>query len=137
MRDTLVVGQSGGPTPVINSSLVGVVRQARKEGFRRVMGLRFAAAGLLHRSFIDLTELDEDELDALARTPSSALGAGRLKLSPEQLQTCLDNLRAENAAAFVYIGGNDSADTSHRLAELAAAQDDPLRVIAVPKTIDN
>lgn len=134
---TLVVGQAGGPTPVINSSLAGVVAEARAAGYARVVGLRYGVRGLLAGEWTDLTALTDDELDQLAATPSSALGACRMKLDAEQVAEALAALRALNAGAFVYIGGNDSADTAHRLAQAAAHADDPLRVVAVPKTMDN
>ncbi len=136
-RRTLVVGQAGGPTPVINASLAGVVQAAQTAGFTRILGLRYGVRGLLAGQYADLTDLSGAELDRLAHTPSSALGACRLKLDDAQVETGLSALRALEAGAFVYIGGNDSADTAHRLARAAAQADDPLRVLAVPKTMDN
>src|SRR5689334_4665599 len=136
-RDTLLVGQAGGPTPVINSSLVGIVRAARAAGYRRILGLRYGIRGLLGEDFIDLTTLDEATLDRLDHTPSSALGACRLHLSAPEVQQCLETLARQNAHTFLYIGGNDSADTSHRIAQAAAEAGDPVRVLAVPKTMDN
>ena len=136
-RDTLLVGQAGGPTPVINSSLVGIIRAARAAGFRRILGLRYGIHGLLREEFADLTALDDDTLQRLAHTPSAALGACRRRLSPPEIEHCLATLAKVGAHTFLYIGGNDSADTSHRIARAAAATGDPVRVIAVPKTIDN
>jgi ATP-dependent phosphofructokinase / diphosphate-dependent phosphofructokinase len=136
-RRTLVVGQAGGPTPVINSSLAGIVRAAPAAGFTRVLGLRYGVRGLLDGAHVDLTDLSAAELDRLAATPSSALGACRLKLAPEQVDAGLAALQALEAGAFIYIGGNDSADTAHRLAGAAARAGDPVRVLAVPKTMDN
>lgn len=136
-RRTLVVGQAGGPTPVINSSLAGIVRAAQAAGFTRVLGLRHGVRGLLDGAHLDLAGLTEAQVTMLAHTPSAALGACRLKLSPEQVGTSLVALQALEAGAFLYIGGNDSADTAHRLAAAAAQAGDPLRVLAVPKTMDN
>ncbi len=136
-RHTLVVGQAGGPTPVINSSLVGIVREAQAAGFTRILGLRYGINGLLREDFIDLTALDTATLDRLAHTPSSALGACRHRLTALEVQQCLETLVRYDVHTFIYIGGNDSADTSHRLALAAAEAGDPVRVLAVPKTMDN
>ncbi len=134
---TLVVGQAGGPTPVINSSLAGIVAAAQAAGFARILGLRYGVRGLLNGQHADLTGLSAAELETLSRTPSSALGACRLKLNAEQVATAFAALSALEADVFLYIGGNDSADTAHRLAGAAARAGAPLRVLAVPKTMDN
>src|SRR5437764_8602728 len=84
-RHTLVVGQAGGPTPVINSSLAGVVQAAQEAGFRRVFGLRYGVRGLLDGQYRDLSGLSAADLESLAATPSSALGACRLKLQPNEV----------------------------------------------------
>ncbi len=136
-RRTLVVGQAGGPTPVINSSLAGVVAEAQEAGFTRILGLRYGVRGLDPLATADLTGLTATQLDALAHTPSSALGACRFKLDAAGVAAATAALQALGAGVFVYIGGNDSADTAHRIAQVAAATDDPLRVLAVPKTMDN
>jgi len=136
-RRTLVVGQAGGPTPVINSSLAGVVAEAQEAGFTRILGLRYGVRGLDPLATADLTSLTPVQLDALTHTPSSALGACRHKLDAAGVATATAALQALGAGAFVYIGGNDSADTAHRIAQAAATTDDPLRVLAVPKTMDN
>src|SRR5205823_3806660 len=91
-RRTLVVGQAGGPTPVINSSLVGVIRAARAAGFTRILGLRYGIHGLLRENVVDLTGLDDATLDRLSRTPSSALGACRYRLTAPEVQQCLATL---------------------------------------------
>lgn len=135
---TLVVGQSGGATAVINASLVGVVDGALASGaFDRVLGMRHAIEGLLDGDFVDLGGLGRETLAGLLRTPSAALGTGRYKLGDEDLDRALAALEAIDAGALVYIGGNDSADTAHRLHERAAATGRALRVLSVPKTIDN
>lgn len=135
---TLVVGQSGGATAVINSSLVGVVEGALQSGaFDRVLGMRHAIEGLLEGNLIDLGSLPAEVLTALRRTPSAALGTGRYKLQDADLDRGLAALDALDAGALIYIGGNDSADTAHRLHEHAQAAGRYLRVLSVPKTIDN
>jgi 6-phosphofructokinase 1 len=133
LRRTLVVGQSGGPTAVINASLAGVIGEARGAGYARVLGMRFGILGALRDDFADLTDLDEATLTRLKATPSSALGSCRYKLQPGDSKRIAKTLNDHHAEALVYIGGNDSADTSLHVAE-AAPQ---VSVVGVPKTIDN
>jgi len=135
---TLVVGQSGGATAVINASLVGVIAEAKESGrFGRVLGMRHGIEGLLQGDLVDLSALPASTLDRLRRTPSAALGTGRHKLAEGDLDRALERLRGVNARAVVYIGGNDSADTTHRLHHHAAGAGYDLAAVAVPKTIDN
>ena len=135
---TLLVGQSGGATAVINASLIGVVEAALGSGaFGRVLGARNGIEGLLQERFFDLTSLDADQRQVLRRTPSAALGTGRYKLQDGDLDRALDLMADLGITAFVYIGGNDSADTAHRLALRAEERGQDLRVASVPKTIDN
>jgi ATP-dependent phosphofructokinase / diphosphate-dependent phosphofructokinase len=135
---TLLVGQSGGATAVINSSLVGVVEAALGSGqFGRVLGARNGIEGLLREAFVDLTKLSDVQRATLRQTPSAALGTGRYKLQGGDLDHALDLLAAHRVTAFVYIGGNDSADTAHRLSLRAAERGQALLVASVPKTIDN
>lgn len=137
-ESTLLVGQSGGATAVINASLAGVVDAARKSGeFRRVLGLRNGIEGLFQERFVDLTRQDQSLIDRVRRTPSAALGTGRYKMREEDLDRAVMAMKALGVTAFVYIGGNDSADTAHRLEEHARAIGYDLRVMSVPKTIDN
>lgn len=138
----LLVGQSGGATAVINASLVGVVRAARECGeFSQVLGMRNGIEGVLNERFIDLSARhsgpDQSLLDRIQRTPSAALGTGRHKLNDDDLDRAIEVMAARNVSAFVYIGGNDSADTVHRLGTRAAGTGYVLRVASVPKTIDN
>jgi 6-phosphofructokinase len=134
---TLMVGQSGGATAAINSSLVGVLREAKAQGIKRIYGMRYGIRGLLSGDIVDLSSLPVDVLPALQQTPSAALGSCRYHLTDAEVPLALAALREHGVHHLVYIGGNDSADTSHRLALAAAASDYDLRVIAVPKTIDN
>ncbi|MGC4108073.1 MAG: diphosphate--fructose-6-phosphate 1-phosphotransferase [Thermomicrobiales bacterium] len=135
---TLLIGQSGGATAAINASLAGVIAAAQASGaFPRILGMLHGANGLMGADFMDLTGLDAATLDGLRRTPSSALGTSRRKLTEAELDPALDLLAAHGITAMVYIGGNDSADTAHRLAAHAAARKQALQVIAVPKTVDN
>ncbi|MDP8909680.1 MAG: diphosphate--fructose-6-phosphate 1-phosphotransferase [Chloroflexota bacterium] len=138
LSPTLLVGQSGGATAVINASLVGVVDAACASGaFARVLGMRHGIEGLLGERFVDLGAQNQTTLDRVRQTPSAALGTGRYKLKNDELDRALDLLAAHGITCFVYIGGNDSADTALRLAARAKERHQTLSVVAVPKTIDN
>ena len=134
---TLMVAQSGGATAVINASLAGVVSGALAAGFDRVLGLRHGIEGLWAEERVPLHALSGATLATLRRTPSAALGTGRHKLRDEDLDRALAAFRRDGVSAFVYIGGNDSADTAHRLDDAARAAGQDLAVVSVPKTIDN
>lgn len=134
----LLIGQAGGATAVINSSLAGAIGEAQASGeFDRIWGMRRAVEGALNEEFLDLTGLSSSFLQALAATPGAALGSSRHKASEEDLDRMLDIFARHDIRALLYIGGNDSADTVHRLAERAKQRSQELRAIAVPKTIDN
>ena len=140
----VIVGQSGGPTAVINASLLGVYKTARDRGADIVYGMVHGIKGLLDREIVDLsTRLKNDlDMDLLKRTPSSFLGSCRYKLPEikgnektyEKIFSILEELEIY---AFFYIGGNDSMDTIMRLSDYAAIIDSPIKFIGVPKTIDN
>lgn len=137
-RGTLLIGQSGGATAVINASLVGVIEGALASArFGQVLGMRHGIEGLLTETFLDLGAISSAQLDLVRRTPSAALGTSRHKVTEEDLDLALQVLRRWNITAVVYIGGNDSADTAHRLHERAMAEGDELTILSVPKTIDN
>src|SRR5688572_7985969 len=104
---TLVVGQSGGPTAVINSSLVGVLREARAQGVKRIYGMKHGIRGLLAGDLVDLTELPSEVLPALQATPSSALGSCRHRLAEADIPLALALLHEHGINYMVYIGGND------------------------------
>lgn len=134
----LLVAQSGGCTAVINSSLVGVVDEAlAQQGIDAVYGARFGIRGVLGEDFVDLGRQSRATLDRVRRTPSAALGSARYKLSDDECSIVLDTLVRHCIGVFLLIGGNDSADTAHRLARRAEQSGRDLRVVAVPKTIDN
>jgi ATP-dependent phosphofructokinase / diphosphate-dependent phosphofructokinase len=96
--------------------------------------MRYGVLGALRGELVDLSSIDQTQLETLKRTPSAALGSCRYKLRPGEAEQLAEQLRQEQTEAFVYIGGNDSADTALQIAQAA---DDALRVIGVPKTIDN
>ena len=138
MRGNLLVGQSGGATAVINASLAGVVEAAlADEGVGEIVGMRRGVEGLLREEFVDLRRQPPGTFDLLRRTPSAALGSCRHKLGDDGLDRTLAVLRRHDVRYLLYIGGNDSADTAHRLHASAASRGYDLRVLAIPKTIDN
>lgn len=137
----VLVGQSGGPTSVINASLAGVIREAQKNvrsrAIERVLGMRFAIEGFMSGRTVDLTGLSEDAVDRLSRTPSSALGSCRYKLRDEDLPSILELLDRHRIGYLFYIGGNDTMDTIHRIEVYANKQGYELTGIGIPKTVDN
>ncbi len=138
LRGNLVVGQSGGVTAVINSSLAGVIQEAfEQESIEQVFGARHGIEGVLAQEFIDLRRATPSVIAGLRSTPSAALGSCRYKLSDSDYESIVKVLQAHNIRYFLYVGGNDSADTSHRVAQHARQSGYELRVIGVPKTIDN
>ncbi|HEX9016616.1 MAG TPA: 6-phosphofructokinase, partial [Chloroflexota bacterium] len=138
LRGRLLVGQSGGCTAVINSSLAGVIQEALShDEITGVLGTLHGVEGLLQGKVIDLSQESRETLDLLRYTPSAALGSCRYKLGEGDLDRIVAILRGLDVRYFVYIGGNDSADTSHRIAAAALDAGYELRVMGVPKTIDN
>jgi len=134
----LVVGQSGGPTAVINSSLEGVIEEARRyTEIKGIYGMLNGIEGILNENMIDLRKQPLPTIKGLSSTPSAALASCRHKLAPNDYTKILDVLRAHNIRYFFYIGGNDSMDTSHKISEVAEKEGYELRVVGVPKTIDN
>lgn len=137
-KGALLVGQSGGPTPVINATLVGVVREAARQGdVGRVLGLRHGIEGALAEELVDLGGQDAPTLARVAATPAAALGSCRHKLLEEEYGRILEVLRAHDVRYLLLIGGNDSMDTSLRVAGLAKREGYEMAVVGVPKTIDN
>ncbi len=135
---SLVVAQSGGPTAAINASLAGVVESASAAGeIGSVLGARFGVDGLLKGDLIDLGKQDPAIWPRLKNTPSAALGSCRRKLDDDERAQLLSALIELDCRYFLYIGGNDSADTAHGLHQAAKAAGYDLRVVSVPKTIDN
>jgi 6-phosphofructokinase 1 len=132
----LVVAQSGGPTPVINASLTGVLLTARERGLP-VLGARFGFEGLLAQDYIDLTSLSARRLAVLARTPAAALGSSRYRPTEAEIDRVVRDLEEREVRWLVMIGGNDSADVMHRIHQAAAARGQSLAVVGVPKTVDN
>jgi len=134
----VVIGQSGGPTAVINQSLVGVVETLRgKPGVGKILGARHAVSGIVKGDFIDLTDIPQTKLDLIADTPSSALGSSRDKPDAAYCQRIFESFEKHDVRYFFYIGGNDSSDTCRLVNEAAKAKGYDLTAFHVPKTIDN
>jgi len=134
----ILVAQGGGPTAVINQSLVGVVREARRfPGVTRVYGALHGVRGIVNEDFLDLTQETDHNLELVAATPSSCLGSTRDKPDVDYCERIFDVLRAHQIEHFFYIGGNDSADTVRIVSAAARQAGYPLRCIHIPKTIDN
>lgn len=144
IRGNVIVGQSGGPTAVINSSLVGVYKTARDRGAKKVYGMLHGIQGLLEERYVDLSDHIKNDLDIelLKRTPSSYLGSCRFKLPEisdnreiyDKIFAILDKLEVKY---FFYIGGNDSMDTIKKLSDYSLLNGSDIRFMGVPKTIDN
>ncbi|MBY0241873.1 MAG: 6-phosphofructokinase [Burkholderiaceae bacterium] len=134
----ILVAQGGGPTAVINQSLVGVVLEARRHRHvTRVYGALHGVRGIINEDFVDLTQETSHNLELVAATPSSALGSTRDKPDEAYCAKIFDVLRAHEIEHFFYIGGNDSSDTVRIVSQQAQAAGYPLRCIHIPKTIDN
>lgn len=132
------VGQSGGPTVVINQSLVGVIKEARKhKQIKKLFGARHGTKGILKEDFINLFKVRPARLEVVAATPASALGSVRHKPKDEECAAILNVFRKHNIRYFFYIGGDDSAKSADIIAHMARAAHYDIRIIHVPKTIDN
>jgi 6-phosphofructokinase 1 len=134
----ILVAQGGGPTAVINQSMVGVALEARRfQQVTRVYGALHGVRGIVNEDFLDLTQETSHNLELVAATPSSALGSTRDKPDMAYCQSIFEVLRAHEIEHFFYIGGNDSADTVRIVSQEARQAGYPLRCIHIPKTIDN
>jgi ATP-dependent phosphofructokinase / diphosphate-dependent phosphofructokinase len=134
----ILVAQGGGPTAVINQSLVGVVLEARRmRSVTQVYGARHGVRGIVNEDFVDLSRETQHNLENVAATPSSALGSTRDKPDLKYCQDIFKVLRAHEIEHFFYIGGNDSSDTVRIVSEEAVRSSYPLRCVHIPKTIDN
>ncbi len=134
----LLIGQSGGATAVINASLVGAVKAALADKrFDGIYGMRYGVEGLLKEDLVDLRQQPAGLWSQLMHTPSAALGSCRYKLQENDPERILTFLQRYNIRSMLYIGGNDSADTAHQLAQAAQRTGYEFHIISVPKTIDN
>ena len=135
----VLVGQSGGPTAVINASVAGIIAEALNHNcIEEVYGGLNGVLGILNEEFIDLAAESQQQIRALRYTPGAALGTCRFKLKKQQdFDRVIEVFKAHNIRYFFYCGGNDSQDTADKISKLAQAQGHELRVIGVPKTVDN
>lgn len=140
----VIVGQSGGPTAVINASLAGVYKTALQRGAEKVYGMRYGIQGFIEGKYLDLSEVIRHDMDIelLMRTPSSFLGSCRYKLPEVKLgdpvyERIFALLKELNIKCFFYIGGNDSMDTIGKLYDYGKLIDTDICFVGVPKTIDN
>lgn len=143
-KRNIIVGQSGGPTSVINSSLAGVYKTAKERGFDKVYGMLHGVQGLLDEQYVDLsTQIHSDiDIELLKRTPSAFLGSCRYKLpeiheNPEIYEKLFEIMDKLDIETFIYIGGNDSMDTIKKLSDYAIVKGHSQKFLGVPKTIDN
>ena len=133
-----VVGQSGGPTAVINQSLVGVILEARAAGhIGKLLGSRHGVRGIVNNDFIDLDTIPAELLERIANTPAAGLGSTRDKPDRDYCNRIFESFKKNDVGYFFYIGGNDSADTARIVSDLAKSEGYELAVFHVPKTIDN
>ena len=139
MEGNCIVAQSGGPTAVINASACGVIQEAmRQSGIDGVYAAHNGILGVLNEKIFDLRKEDPQAIERLRVTPASALGSCRYKVRKEEdYRRIIDVFKRYNIRFFFYIGGNDSMDTADRVNKLAAADGYDMRVMGVPKTIDN
>ncbi|MGC9259187.1 MAG: 6-phosphofructokinase [Phycisphaerae bacterium] len=137
-KSNAVIGQSGGPTAVINQSLVGVIEELQHHAeIDRILGSKYGVRGIINNDFIELNGITAEMLERVAQTPSSALGSTRDKPDAAYCLKLLDSFKKNHVGYFFYIGGNDSADTARIVSEMAVKEGYPLHVYHVPKTIDN
>lgn len=138
LKGNMVIGQSGGPTAVINSSVCGAVQEAlRHRAIEDIYGMLHGIQGFLQEDLVDLRREDPITIEGLRRTPSAALGSCRYKLSDRDFQRVVDVCRAHNIRYFFYIGGGDTMHNTYQIGQLAAAEGHQMRVMGIPKTIDN
>ena len=138
LQGNAIIGQSGGPTSVINASLAGIVEAARgQKAIRRTLGMRYGIEGFMRGEVIDLGAKTPATIAALHTTPSSALGSCRHKLKDADFPKILEMLRRFDIRYYFLIGGNDTMDTIHRVEAYCRAQGYELIGVGVPKTVDN
>lgn len=138
MKHRILIAHGEGPTPVINSSLQGVIERARKsDQVEKIYAARFGVEGIFNHDFIDLTDLPDEEIKKLAKTPATAIGSCRRKVGPNDYDELMASFQKHKITAFFYNGGNDSMDTCHKIHQMALEKNLDLQVIGIPKTIDN
>ena len=138
IKRNALIGQSGGPTSVINSSLAGVIEKALSSSFiGEIYGMQFGIEGFMQERLYDLGKQPAEVIKGLRKTPSSALGSSRHKVQEKDLPIILRLLKKFNIRYFFLIGGNDTMDTIHRVEAYCRAENHELIGIGIPKTVDN
>ncbi|MFH1537290.1 MAG: 6-phosphofructokinase [Patescibacteria group bacterium] len=138
IKGNMVIGQSGGPTAVINQSLIGAVKEAMKhDEITGIYGMKHGILGILNEDFIDLKQEDDTTLEKIANTPASALGSCRHKPDARDCEKVFKVFEKYNVKYWFYIGGNDTAETANIVNQIARKNKYELRVFHIPKTIDN
>ncbi len=138
LKGNALIGQSGGPTSVINSSLAGVIEAAISSSFiENVYGMNYGIEGFMKEMLFDLGRQPRKIIEGLRHTPSSALGSSRHKVQENDLPVILSVLKKFNIRYFFLIGGNDTMDTIHRVEAYCRGEKYELRGIGIPKTVDN
>ena len=138
LKGNALIGQSGGPTSVINSSLAGVIEKAMKSAFiQNIYGMNYGIEGFMQEMLFDLGKQPSKVIKGLRKTPSSALGSSRHKVQEKDFPVILNVLKKFNIRYFFLIGGNDTMDTIHRVEEYCKKQKYELHGIGIPKTVDN
>ncbi|MBQ3728312.1 MAG: diphosphate--fructose-6-phosphate 1-phosphotransferase [Spirochaetales bacterium] len=138
MGRNILVAHGGGPTAVINTSLQGVIETAReKGGFGRILAARFGAEGILKNDLLDLSNVPAGTVSKLSHTPASSIGSCRRKLGDADYPAVIDCMKKNDIGVFFYNGGNDSMDTCNKISILAEKEGLDLKVIGIPKTMDN
>ena len=132
-----IIGQSGGPTAVINRSLVGFIKEATSQEYEEVLGARHGLSGMLSEDFVDLSKLSDSQLYGIAKTPAAALGSVRKKPTEKDIEKLISIFEKQNIRYFFYIGGNDSAETANLVSEGAKQIGYEMKAFHIPKTIDN
>ena len=132
-----IIGQSGGPTAVINKSLVGFIKEAVQADFDQVIGARHGLQGMLKKDFVNLSSLNESQLYGIGKTPAAALGSVRKKPTDKDIEQLVEIFEQEGIRNFFYIGGNDSAETANLVSEGAKKIGYEMKAFHIPKTIDN
>ena len=138
MGKNILVAHGGGPTAVINTSLQGVIETAReKGGFGRILAARFGAEGILKNDLLDLSNVPASTVSKLSHTPASSIGSCRRKLGDADYPAVIECMKKNDIGVFFYNGGNDSMDTCNKISILAEKEGLDLKVIGIPKTMDN
>ena len=133
LKGGMVIGQSGGPTAVINNSVYGAVQEAmRHDEIDNIYGMLHGIEGFLQEDLVDLRQENPSTLEGLRLTPSAALGSCRYKLTDQDYQQIVEICKAHNIRYFFYIGGGDTMHNTHEIGRLAAESNHEMRVMGIP-----